>query len=489
MKNYNNFLRQVFLLVFLFLAVGAHDLSSLWAQEKTKIFIIPVSGDVDPGMAAYVERALKSIKEDSNSMIVFEMDTFGGRVDSALEIVDHITNIPKSKTISYVTNKAISAGALIALASSELTMKHGTTIGDCAPIMMSSEGPKMMGEKFQSPLRAKFRALAKKNNYPELLAESMVSMDKEVFEIISDGKKSFIDAQDYNDLNAAEKEKISSKKTVVAKGELLTMDDIEALELGFSGTSADSIEDMLEKKGYTNFELIRIQESWSETFVRYIGSISSILMIVGFGALYVEYKSPGFGIPGLIGILCLGLVFFNQYLVGLAGYTELLIFVIGVLLLAVELFVLPGFGIAGISGLLIMGVSMVLVLQDFVIPDPTLPWEAGLFIKNLIQVLASFLFAFISSILFFRFVVPNTSGFISGPYLKKTLKASHVDIDKNKNIVVGDIGVVDTFLRPSGKISINHKIYDAKTEGEFIEKGVAIKVVKKKNNQIIVIRN
>ena len=170
MKNYNNFLRQVFLLVFLFLAVGAHDLSSLWAQEKTKIFIIPVSGDVDPGMAAYVERALKSIKEDSNSMIVFEMDTFGGRVDSALEIVDHITNIPKSKTISYVTNKAISAGALIALASSELTMKHGTTIGDCAPIMMSSEGPKMMGEKFQSPLRAKFRALAKKNNYPELLA-------------------------------------------------------------------------------------------------------------------------------------------------------------------------------------------------------------------------------------------------------------------------------------------------------------------------------
>jgi membrane-bound serine protease (ClpP class) len=488
MKIFKNIFRQISLLCLLFLASGIADISSLWAQEKTKIFIIPVSGDVDPGMAAYVERALKTIQEDSNSVIVFEMDTFGGRVDSALEIVDHITNIPKSKTISYVTNKAISAGALIALASSELAMKHGTTIGDCAPIMMSSEGPKMMGEKFQSPLRAKFRALAKKNHYPELLAESMVSMDKEVFEIITGDKKSYIDAQDYNDLNETEKKKISSKKTIVAKGELLTMDDIEALELGFSKISTDNIEDMLKKRGYENFEIIRIQESWSETFVRYIGSISSILMMIGFGALYVEYKSPGFGLPGMIGVLCLGLVFFNQYLVGLAGYTEFLIFLIGILLLAVELFVLPGFGIAGISGLLIIGISMILMLQDFVLPDPTLPWQGEILIKNLTQVFSSFIFAFILSILFFRYVVPNSSGFISGPFLKKTLKESHADIDKHKNIVVGDIGLVDTFLRPSGKVSINQKIYDAKSEGEFIEKGMAIKVVKLKNNQIIVIK-
>ena len=108
--------------------------------------------------------------------------------------------------------------------------------------------------------------------------------------------------------------------------------------------------------------------------------------------------------------------------------------------------------------------------------------------KNLTQVIGSFIFAFLSSILFFRYVIPKSGGFISGPYLKSTLKAAHVDIDKHKNIVVGDIGVVDTFLRPSGKISIGQKIYDAKSEGEFIEKGVEILVVKKKNNQIIVVR-
>ena len=284
------------------------------------------------------------------------------------------------------------------------------------------------------------------------------------------------------------KRKSVQKKTIVAKGELLTMDDIEAVELGFSKLSANSIEEMLEKRGYQDFEIIRIQESWSETFVRYIGSISSILMMIGFGALYVEYKSPGFGLPGLIGIVCLGLVFFNQYLVGLAGYTELLIFVIGVLLLGVELFVLPGFGIAGISGLLIIGMSMILVLQDFVLPDPTLPWQGELLLKNLAQVMGSFVFAFLSSILFFRYVVPKSGAFISGPYLKNTLKAAHVNINKNKNVVVGDTGVVDTFLRPSGKVSIGQKIYDAKSEGEFIEKGTEIKVIKKKNNQIIVIR-
>ncbi|MFH2130972.1 MAG: ATP-dependent Clp protease proteolytic subunit, partial [bacterium] len=391
MKPIRNFFSIFFVLGGLWLAV----ITPATAFGKQKIYVIPVSGQVDPGMAAFFQRSLTRYALDPSVLVVIEMDTFGGRVDSALEIVDHLTNIPKSKVISFVTKRAISAGALIALSASELTMKHNTLIGDCAPIVMSAEGPKMMGEKIQSPLRAQFRALAKRNGYPGLLAEAMVSVDMEVYEVVFPDRRLYMDAVDFADLIPAEKEKIISRKTIVAKGELLTMDNVEAVELGFSKRSVDTIEEMLGAMGLTDYEIIRIQESWSETFVRYVGSLAQILMLIGLAALYLEYKSPGFGIFGITGIICLGLVFFNQYLVGLADYTELLILVIGILLLAVEVFVLPGFGIAGITGLATIGVGLLLMMQDFVIPDPALPWQGKLMMDNLVQVLVSFLLAFI----------------------------------------------------------------------------------------------
>ncbi|MBU2648880.1 ATP-dependent Clp protease proteolytic subunit [bacterium] len=456
------------------------------AFGKQKIYVIPVSGQVDPGMAAFFQRSLTRYALDPSVLVVIEMDTFGGRVDSALEIVDHLTSIPKSKVISFVTKRAISAGALIALSASELTMKHNTLIGDCAPIVMSAEGPKMMGEKIQSPLRAQFRALAKRNGYPGLLAEAMVSVDMEVYEVVFPDRRLYMDAVDFADLVPAEKEKIISRKTIVAKGELLTMDNVEAVELGFSKRSVDTIEEMLGAMGLTDYEIIRIQESWSETFVRYVGSLAQILMLIGLAALYLEYKSPGFGIFGITGIICLGLVFFNQYLVGLADYTELLILVIGILLLAVEVFVLPGFGIAGITGLATIGVGLLLMMQDFVIPDPALPWQGKLMMDNLVQVLVSFLLAFILTLFVFRFVLPRLGKVGQGPFLKASLKLSRVSQATDMGVRVGDVGEADTFLRPSGKITIGDKRLDAVTAGEFIEKGTPIEIIRIKGNRIIV---
>lgn len=136
------------------------------SKEKQKVYVIPVSGMVEPGMAAYVKRALEEIKDNTNAVFVFKMDTFGGRVDAALDIVDTISNVPKGTTIAFVEKRAISAGALIALSSKYLFMKENTIIGDCAPIINTKEGQKMAGEKVQTVLRAKFRSLAKKNNYP-----------------------------------------------------------------------------------------------------------------------------------------------------------------------------------------------------------------------------------------------------------------------------------------------------------------------------------
>lgn len=453
-----------------------------------KVFVIPISGDVEPAMASYLKRVLKDIPDTAETIIVIEMDTFGGRVDSAFEMVDTLTNIKNAQTIAFVTNKAISAGSLISLACKQLVMKHGTTIGDCAPILNSNEGPKMMGEKFQSPLRAKFRALAKRNGYPTVLAEAMVTADMEVYRITLDGDTRYMDEQEFQDLSDAQKKRISEKKTVVSKGELLTMDDAEAHELGFSQMSVENIEQMLTRMDISGYKLTRIKWSWSEQLVRIIGTISPILMIVGLGALYTEIKAPGFGAPGIIGILCLALVFFNQYLVGLATYTELLIIVIGLILLGFEMFVFPGFGISGIAGIICITVGMLLSFQDFVIPDPKMPWEKELLIHNLLMVLSSLLASFLLALFVLRYIFPRLSIAVSGPYLATTLADARVDVPEEVSVLTGKTGTALTQLRPSGKAKIDGEVYDVVTQGDFISKNAPIKVVNVKNNRIIVLQ-
>jgi membrane-bound serine protease (ClpP class) len=458
------------------------------AESRRTVYVAPVSGTVDHGMAGFMERVYRETSGDSDALLVLEIDTFGGMVDSALEIVDTLIKIPPERTIAFVENKAISAGALIALACGDLVMKPATTIGDCAPISYTQEGVEMLGEKFQSPIRAKFRALAKRNGYPETLAEAMVTPEKEVFAVEIAGERVFMDAQAYEDLTPEEKNAVASKKTVVAEGELLTMDAAEALDLGFSKMTASSIPDMLSRMGIKEYKLVRIEESWSESMVRFIAMISPVLIMIGLGALYMELKAPGFGLPGIIGITCLAIVFLNQYLVGLADYTELLIILAGLLLMGVEILVLPGFGIAGFAAIFCIAIGLILAFQDFVIPDPSMPWQADILTRNLIVVLGYFTMAFFIGIFLLRFVVPYLSKNREGPFLTSTLKDAHADSSETSRVKPGDRGVAITFLRPSGKAEINQDLFDVVTESEFIEQGAAIVVSDVKGNRVIVSR-
>jgi membrane-bound serine protease (ClpP class) len=485
-KVLSGFFLFTFLVVF-FLAdfnLAAPDVSEI----KQTVYVISVSGEVDPGMAAFIDRAVQDIAGDPDAIVVANIDTFGGRVDSALEIVETFLKIPEKQSIAFVEKKAISAGALIALSCGDLVMIPATTIGDCAPITYSKEGPEMLGEKFQSPIRAKFRALAKRNGYPVKLAEAMVSADKEVFEVVIDGEKKFLDASDYEDLSEDEKKKITLKKTIVDEGELLTMDAEEAVELGFSKMMATSIEDMLGQMGIENYEVIHIEQTWSETMVRFIGSIAPILMMIGLAALYMEMKAPGFGVPGIIGILCLAIVFLNQYMVGLADYTELLVICFGLVLMGMEVFVLPGFGIAGVAGIVCLAVGLILSFQGFVLPDPSVPWEADLLMHNIAVILAAYIFAFIFTLFFMRYILPRFSTGTKGPYLMADLKEARADSSETPKIKTGDKGVAKTFLRPSGKADINNDLFDVVTESEFIEKETPIVVSAIKGNRIIVSR-
>jgi membrane-bound serine protease (ClpP class) len=457
--------------------------------EGPTAFVIPLHGTVDPGMAAFLKRILTDTKTEADDLMVFELDTFGGRVDSALKMVDLLINEPQVTTIAFVYKKAISAGALIALACNRLAMKPHTTIGDCAPISFTQEGPKMMGEKFQSPLRAQFRTLARRNGYPAALAESMVTESMEIVQIMLDGEMRFLETHEFDELGESDRKRVTLKKTVVPKGELLTMDDREAQELGFSSLSVESVPEMLSKMGYANRAVVRIEPNWSESFFRVIGAISPILMVIGLGAVYTEVKSPGFGAPGLIGSVCLFLVFLSHFQMGLANYMELMLVAAGVILLALEIFVIPDFGVAGIAGMVMIAIGLVLSMQDFVIPNPVMPWQKGLFMANVTKVSGALIAAMALALTLLRYVLPRFSKAHQGPYLMSDLKDSVVTSDEVVSLRVGDRGRAMSLLRPAGKMQIGNEVYDVVSQGEFIEKGSSLTILAIEGNRVIVCKD
>jgi membrane-bound serine protease (ClpP class) len=474
------------LLLLLFISLVTLNSGIAQDQQVKAVHIIPISGKVGPAMASFVKRAVAKANKDKAKTIIFEIDTFGGRVDSALDIVETLLTIDKDISISYVKTKAISAGALIALASGNLYMKKGTTIGDCAPITYSKEGVQEMGEKFQSPLRAKFRALAKRNGFVQVLAESMVSKDKEVIQVKKGAKLYYFEKQKFNELKKEIRAEYHSLKTVVKKGELLTMDDSEARDFSFSKKSIKDLDELLDFLKIDKKITQRIDRTWSETIAGYMISIAPILMMIGLAGVYLELKSPGFGLAGAIGVTCLFLAFSGQYMTGLANYTELLIILAGFICLAIEIFVLPGFGIAGILGLLLIFCGMVLTLQDFTLPNPELPWEFDIFIHNIISAMAICVFSLLLSILAFRYLMPHLSIAGHRPFLNASLKNSHADSFESMKISIRDKGICISKLRPSGKADFNGNRVDVISEGEFINKDEVIEVIELTKNKIIV---
>ena len=206
----------------------------------------------------------------------------------------------------------------------------------------------------------------------------------------------------------------------------------------------------------------------------------------GMAALYAEYKAPGFGLPGLVGITCLGLVLGNQYIVGLADHTELILLLLGLVLLAIEVFVIPGFGVAGVAGFICIALGMILSFQDFVLPDPELPWQQDILVSNLTKVLGSFVVAFGAALVFLSYFFPRLGKLVEGPYLDTTLADSHADSHEARQVTVGESGTAATFLRPAGKARFGARDIDVVTEGDFIEKGTRVKILAIRGNRVVV---
>ncbi len=481
-------------------------------KPVSKVFIINIHDEIDEVQLESVIRRVEVARQGGADLLVFDMDTPGGELYAAFEIGEFILRIDDIPTVAYVSEMAISAGALIALACDDLVMAPGTTIGDCEPIYPSAGGITTAPEKIQTVIRAKFRAFSQENGYPVLLSQAMVTKELEVVEIrdIETGEVRMAN-RDKLGSNISPRSSMSGKedgervrvlppnleilRVVVEEGELLTMTDSEALTLGFSRATVKSVEEAISLYSAAGIAPIMLEFSWSETFARKLRAIKWIFFMLGLLGIFVEMKTPGFGLPGIASILFFGIFFMSSYVAGLAESWEILLFFVGLALIAVEIFFIPGFGVPGIVGVVfvITGLFLSAVpLAPLPLPDDAAAYDfqikmTKIFLLNFtLSVIVLVIFAYVLSRYLPRFpylnrliLVPaGPEGHLHGQLTATPRAAAQVSL--------GDVGESISPLRPSGRARFASGKVDVVTEGGFVPSGQAVRVVEIRGNRVVV---
>jgi membrane-bound serine protease (ClpP class) len=422
---------------------------ALGQASRPVVYVVPIEGPIDLGLAPFVRRVLDEAARTGARAVVLEINTFGGRVDAAVVIRDALLR-SRVLTVAFVNTRAISAGALISLAATTIVMADGGTIGAAAPVELGPPGgaAQPVGEKTVSYVRKEFRATAESRGRPLLFAEAMVDTDVEI-------------------------------PDVIAKGKLLTLTTEEALKHKVADFRADTVAVALERVGLADADVRRATPTWAEAVLRFLTNpaISSLLITVGVLGILVELRTPGFGVPGVAGIACLALFFWGHWLVRLVGWEELLLVGVGLVLLGFELFVTPGFGVTGILGLaaLLGGLGLSLV-------GAGATW--AVIIWALWQVAASLLLALVASLVILRFLprLPFRRRLVLETALAATEGFSSAsDTD---HAWLGQYGTTASPLRPAGIADIGGQRVDVVSDGEFVDAGEAIIVVRVDGNRI-----
>ena len=469
--------------------------SETQASEK-KVFVIPIHGEINKPLMVFVRRSVEKAKIAKSNIVIFDIDTFGGRVDSALQITTLIGSLKDATTIAYITagpestGVSWSAGALISFSCNEIYMAPGTSMGAAAPVYQTNEGMKMAEEKVVSAVRTQMAAFAQKNNYPTSIALAMVDSDVELLEIYIDSEMKVASRNDLVDIKRELKrsnKKLEEGKIISEKGKLLTLTANEMEKYGVSKGTYDSQTELVKHLGISESNVTLTEESSSDKLISFLtsGVVMTILIAIALVALYVEINSPGFGIPGTISLISFAIIFASNIMLGQAGSFEIIIFIVGVILLILEIFIIPGFGVAGISGIILIVLSLILSMQDFIIP--TVDWEWGIFFKNVLNVGVSFVISIFIMMIIAQ-ALPKASFFqrLALNAAQNTSEGFTVQDEAEINKFIGKKGISVTTLRPSGKAEINGEVVEVVSDGEFVEKGTNIEVIDVTSNKIII---
>jgi len=442
------------------LALFALTPSNLAAQDATAapahVRVLPIEGMIDMGLAPFVQRVLDQAAAEGAAAVILDINTFGGRLDAAVAIRDALLS-SSVRTVAFVNRRAISAGALISLASQHVAMTSGGTIGAATPVQIGADSEaKPVEEKSVSYVRKEFRATADARKRPPLIAEAMVDADVEI-------------------------------PGVIEKGKLLTLTTNEALANGVADFEAANIEEVLAQLGLAGAEIRTSTPNWGERFVRLLTHpvVASLLLSAAMLGILIEIRTPGFGVPGALGLASLVLVLGGHYTVQLVGWEEIILVALGLILIGVEVFVIPGFGLAGVGGIaaLLAGLSLTMVGQGATVA--AILGAAGRVTFSLLAAVALSLVAFrflTKTSLTGRLVLASSlpPGGGEGPAVTEAEPVSGM---------LGRQGTTITALRPAGLAEFDGERVDVVSTGEMIEPGTTIVVHRMDGNRIVVRRH
>ncbi len=413
--------------------------------EKT-VYRIPIEGTIDLGLAPFVSRVVAEASNQPGSVVLLDIDTFGGRVDAAVLIRDALIDAPV-RTVAFINPRAISAGALISLACSDILMTPGASIGAATPVTGGgTESLEAADEKVISYWRTEMRTTAERRGRRGDIAEAMVDRDVEI-------------------------------EGLVDKGKVLTLSTMDALETGIADSEVANLEDLLNELGLAEARVEERELNWAEILARAVSEpvVSSFLLSIGFLGIMIELYQPGWGIPGSVGLVSLLVFFFGHHVVQLAGWEELLLFALGVALLLLELLVIPGFGIAGVSGISLMLAAALLSLLAL---DFRVSWDLGFVNRALMVLSTSVILTAVVGYVLIR-LLPAT-GATRRIVLDKSLATqdgyrSHA-AKEELDFPIGTAAEVIADLRPAGKIQIDRRRVDAVSEGDYIPTGASVTI-------------
>ncbi|MBN2584267.1 MAG: hypothetical protein JXL80_14490 [Planctomycetes bacterium] len=478
--------------------------------------VIPIRGVIELTTYDIVAQKVAEARRDGATMIIFEMNTPGGMLiptrDIVRMIIDELSDV---YTVAFVNPEAYSAGAIISLACDEIIMTPTGVMGDAMPISVSPQGglqdiPGMLREKGESPLRAEARISARHNGYNEVLCQAMITMSLKVWLIRNrqTGELQYVDAKNWQhkvvgappsddespdvptDAAASPWEYLRS---VDSDDSLLTVTANEAIAMGLAEQLFENLDQV--QAHYHIAELIRLEHTPAQTIAEFMNSmgVSTLLIMATLVLAYMEIRTPGFGIAGVLAIICLGTLIGSRYVLELASHWEILVMAVGLVMLLVEVFITPGFGVLGISGIVLMIAGFLATGIRGANPD-IFSWpETSLDLRLLADTGAGLMMGFVGSLIVAaviskylpkaRFATPLVLADVPTFNEDPAAEASPI-----RGVRPGDQGVVESVCRPVGKVRIGQTLVDAVSDGSIIEAGARVRVLRHEGNRLIVER-
>jgi len=454
-----------------FLSAGNLNNEGDPVTDKIIIFKYEMTEQIAPAIWRITKKSFEEAIKMGADYILIHMNTYGGLLDAADSIRTMILNSPIPVFV-FIDNNAASAGALIAIACDSIYMRPGGSIG--AATVVDQTG-KPVPDKYQSFMRSTMRATAEAHG-----KDTIIKGNDTILQWRRDPKiaEAMVDPSIYIE-------------GIIDTGKVLTLTTEEAIRYGFCEGEASSIKEVMELAGIDNYEIKEYKLSALDKIIGFLlhPIVSGLLIMLIVGGIYFELQSPGIGFPLAAAVVAAILYFAPLYLEGLAQNWELLIFIIGLILIVVEIFAIPGFGVAGISGIILVVGGLTLAMVDNVVFDFNFSYAFATVVKSFFIVAIAIFLGFILSIWLGGklFTAKKTFGNLA---LNRDMKSEDgfIGVESQPKELIGRTGIADSILRPSGKVIIDGDIYDAKAEYGYINKGEKVKVIRYETGQIYVVK-